>query len=128
MPHPKCTSAKFAEAKTKKVDLLERLEELERQKRLALAEMEIDKEEDIEEEETAVRCLKDLQVTESEDIAPFTDEALETFPMDKDEPLQFPDSGEDEPKAAECDEGSKSESKPKQATKVNEWVLNHFHN
>ena len=117
MPHPKHTSAEVAQAKTKKADLLKRLEELERQKRLALAEMEVDKEEDIEEEETAVQCLKDLQVTESEDITPFTDEALETFPMDK-----------DEPKAAECDEGSKSESKPKQVTKVNEWVLNHFHN
>jgi hypothetical protein len=109
---------------------MKKLEELEKQKKLALAEMEIDEEEeDIVEEEMAVRCLEDLPDADSEDITHFTDDdRLEPFPMDEDEPLQFPDSDEDEPKAAEYepkaveyDEGLKSEPKP-----VSEWVLNHL--
>ena len=56
MPRPKRTSAEVIEAKAKKAHLLKRIEELEKQKRLALAEMEIvEEEEDIEEEEMAVR-------------------------------------------------------------------------
>jgi hypothetical protein len=123
MPRPKRTSAEVAEAKAKKADILQRLDELDKQRKIALAEMEIDEEEeDIEEEETTVRHLKDLQDTESEEIIPFTDDGPETFPMDEDEPLSFPDSDEDEPKGAES-EGLKSESKPKP---VSLWVLNSF--
>lgn len=55
MPRPKRTSAEVAEAEAKKVELLARVEELERQKKIALAEMELDEEEeDVEEEQTAV--------------------------------------------------------------------------
>jgi hypothetical protein len=115
MPRPKRTSAEVAEAKAKKAELLQRLEELDREKKMALAQMEVDEEEqDIEEEETAVRHLKDLQDIESNEDLPFAkdDDGPETFPMDEDEPLTFPNSDEDE----SGDDISKSESvqsKPK---------------
>jgi hypothetical protein len=67
MPRPKHTSAEVAEAKAKKAELLQRLEELDKQKKIALAEMELDEEEeDMEEERTAVQHRNDLQDAESE--------------------------------------------------------------
>jgi hypothetical protein len=98
MPRPKRTSAAVAAAEAEKVDLLRRLEELDKQKKLALAEMELnEEEEDAEEERTAVRHLKDLPDSESEEpLAEPWDDVLEDFPMDEDEPLG-PQDGKDGP-------------------------------
>jgi hypothetical protein len=94
-----------AEAKAKKAELLQRLEELDKQKKIALAEMELNKEEeDMEEEQTAVRHLKDLRDDESKEVVPIPkDDGLEDFPMDKDEPLTFLDD-EDESLDTEDDD------------------------
>ena len=108
MPRPKRTSAEVAEAEAKKVELLARVEELERQKKIALAEMELDEEEeDVEEEQTAVRHLKDLPDANSEGsevvLIP-KDDGLEDFPMDDDEYLIPPDDEpEDEALSTEDD-------------------------
>jgi hypothetical protein len=121
MPRPKRTSAEVTEAKAKKAELLVRLEELERQKKIALAEMELDEEdEDMEEERTAVRHLKDLQNAENEEInSEPKDDRLEEFPMDEDEPLGTLDD-EDESLDTEDDD-----SKPDSVTTkpVSVWVL-----
>ena len=111
MPRPKQTSAQVAEAKAKKAELLWKLEELDKQKKIALAEMDIDEEEEnIEEEETVVQHLRDLQDTEIEDDIPFAkDDGMGTFPMDEDEPLTFPETDDDENDDSEED-GLKSES------------------
>lgn len=107
MPRPKRTSAEVTEDKARKADLIRRLEELDKQRRIALAEMELDEEEeDIEEEETAIRHLNDLQDTTDIDEVPFAkDDGLATFQMDQDEPLVFPSSGEDESEDAKEDDG-----------------------
>ena len=121
MPHPKRTSAKVAEAKAKKAELLVRLEELEKQKKVALAEMELNKEEeDMEEEQTAVRHLNDLQNAENEEINPEPkDNGLEEFQMDEDKSLDALDN-EDESLDTEDDD-----SKPKSVTTkpVSVWIL-----
>jgi hypothetical protein len=128
MPRSKRTSAQVAEAKAKNAELLQRLDELEKQKKIMLAQMEVDEEEeDIEEEETAVRHLKDLHETEcAEEITTFTNDGgqpgQETFPKDGDDPLWFPDSDVDE-KGAES-EGSKCESVQSERKPVSVWVLN----
>lgn len=99
-----------AEAKAKKAELLQRLEELDKQKKIALDEMELDEEEeDMEEEWTADQHLKDLQDAESKEVVPIPkDNGLEDFPMDKDEPLTSLDE-EDESLDIE-DDDSKPES------------------
>jgi hypothetical protein len=118
MPCPKRTSAKVAEAKAKNAELLRQLEELDKQKKIALAEMELEEEEeDMEEEQTAVRHLKDLQDDESEELnsvsESFANDGLENFPMDEDEPLAFPDSDEDESLDTEDDDPKPKSTKTK---------------
>ena len=113
MPRPKRTSAEVAEAEAKKADILARLEELEKQKKIVLAEMELDEEEeDIEEEQTAVRHLKDLRDANSEGpevvLIP-KDDGLEDFPMNDDEHL-IPLDDEPEDEALTEDDGSTPES------------------
>ena len=119
MPRPKRTSAEVAEAEAKKAELLARLEELEKQKKIALAEMELDEEEeDIEEEKTAVRHLKDLQDNNSEVSEVVLDDGLEDFPMNDD--LSLDDEPEDEALGTEdSDDSSMPESvKPKPPVSV----------
>ena len=80
-----------------------RLEELEKQKKVALAEMELDKEEeDMEEEQTAVQHLNDLKNAENEEINPEPkDDGLEEFQMDKDKSL---DALDDEDKSPDTED------------------------
>ncbi|KAH9032128.1 hypothetical protein EDB85DRAFT_2145690 [Lactarius pseudohatsudake] len=102
MPRPKRTSAQVAAAAAEKVNLLQRLEELEKEKKLALAELGLNEEaQDAVEERNFVRHFKDLpdvdKDSESEKSpAGPKDDALEAFPVDEDEPLASQD-GEDEP-------------------------------
>ncbi|KAH9028283.1 hypothetical protein EDB85DRAFT_1892584 [Lactarius pseudohatsudake] len=102
MPRLKRTSAQVAAAAAEKVNLLRRLEELENEKKLALAELGLNKEaQDAVEERNFVRHFKDLpdvdKDSESENSpAGPKDDALEAFPVDDDEPLASQD-GEDEP-------------------------------
>ena len=120
MPRPKRTSAEVAEAKAKEAELLRKLEELDKQKIEVLAEMEVDEEEkDIEEEETAIRHLNDLQDSENESFT--KDDGPEAFPMDEDEPLMFPDSDKDESENSE-DDDPKSESVQSKPKQVSVWV------
>lgn len=129
MPRPKRTSAEVAEAKAKKTDLLERLEELDKQRKIALAEMELDEEEEeIEEERTAVRYLQDAG---REQVIPSDaeDDGLESFPMDEDEPLVFPDdSDEDEPLDTEDDypkpESVKNKPVPVSVLNIKAFITN----
>ncbi|KAH9177894.1 hypothetical protein EDB89DRAFT_1901994 [Lactarius sanguifluus] len=101
MPRPKRTSAQVAAAEAEKVNLLRRLEELEKEKKLALAELGLNEEaQDAVEERKFVRHFKDLpdvdKDSESEKSpAGPKDDALEAFPVDEDEPLVSQD-GEDE--------------------------------
>jgi hypothetical protein len=118
MPRPKRTSAEVAEAKAKKAELLRQLEELDKQKKIVLAEMELEEEEeDMEEEQTAVRHLRDLQDDESKEltssISDFSDDGLEKFPMGDEEPLMFPDSDEDESLDTEDDDREPKSTKTK---------------
>ncbi|KAH9161474.1 hypothetical protein EDB89DRAFT_2157637 [Lactarius sanguifluus] len=100
MPRPKHTLAQVAAAEAEKVNLLWRLEELEKEKKLALAELGLNEEaQDAVEERKFVRHFKDLpdvdKDSESEKSpAGPKDDALEAFPVDKDEPLVSQD-GED---------------------------------
>lgn len=118
MPRLKRTSAEVAEAKAKKDEILQRLEELDKQKKIALAEMELEEEEeDIEEEKTAVRHVEDLQDAEIDEFDPLP------LAMDEDEPLQFPSSSdEDEPMDTEDDYSEPKADETKPVT-VSVWVL-----
>ena len=90
MPRPKRTSAQIAAAEAEAAALRQRLEELNQQKKIALAEMELNEEEDAEEERTAIKHLRDLLPLSDieEPLAQPMDEVLETFPMDEDEATQ----------------------------------------
>ena len=105
-PHQTChkqsiTSAEVAAAKAKKAQLLQRLDELNKQNKFALAEMEINKEEEEAHEEwTVVWCIEDLPEAHNE-VCPVhpvepRDDELEEFPMDEHEPLNIQDK-RDEP-------------------------------
>ncbi|KAH9018292.1 hypothetical protein EDB85DRAFT_1897238 [Lactarius pseudohatsudake] len=94
MPRPKRTSAQVAAAAAEKVNLLRRLEELEKEKKLALAELGLNEEAQDAVEELKFYVDKDSE-SENSPAGP-KDDALEAFPVDDDEPLASQD-GEDEP-------------------------------
>lgn len=97
MLHAKCTSAEVTAAKAEKAELLHRIKELDRQKKLALAEMELDKEEkDAEEEHTAIRHLDDL-VDDEEPLTELKDNEQEDFLMEKYKPLTPQDDDHSSP-------------------------------
>ncbi|KAH9172302.1 hypothetical protein EDB89DRAFT_2069970 [Lactarius sanguifluus] len=85
MPRPKRTSAEVAAALAEKARLLRRVEELDKEKKLALAELDLDEEaQDAVEERIAVRHLIDLPDSESEEPRAETlDDALEVHPVDE---------------------------------------------
>ncbi|KAH9021262.1 hypothetical protein EDB85DRAFT_2152545 [Lactarius pseudohatsudake] len=87
MPWPKRTSAEVAAALAEKARLLRRVEELDKEKKLALAELDLDEEaQDAVEERIAVRHLIDLPDSESEEPQAETlDDALEVGPVDEEE-------------------------------------------
>jgi hypothetical protein len=94
MPRRKRTSSAVAAAEAEEAKLLWRLEELDRQKKLALAEMELNEEEaDAEEERTAVQHLEDLPDSESgeppAEVSEPRDGVLDDFLMDEDERLEL---------------------------------------
>ncbi|KAH9170338.1 hypothetical protein EDB89DRAFT_2244086 [Lactarius sanguifluus] len=98
MPRLKRTSAEVAAAEAEKVELLRRLEVLDKEKKLELAEQELNEEvQDALEERMVVRHLRDLPDSEYEDAqAEPTDDVLEDPPVDEDEPLR-PQDEKDEP-------------------------------
>lgn len=106
MPRAKRTSAEVAAAKAEKAQLLQRLDELNKQNKLALAEMEInEEEEEAREERTVVRRIEDLVPEAHNEVCPVhpvepRDDELEEFPMDEDEPLSIQDE-KDEPSRLE---------------------------
>ncbi|KAH8982122.1 hypothetical protein EDB86DRAFT_3051092 [Lactarius hatsudake] len=87
MPRPKRTSAEVAAARAEKVKLSQEAEELDKQNKLALAEMELNEEaQDAVEERMAVRHLADLRYSKKEDQAEPRDDVLEDRPVDEDGP------------------------------------------
>ncbi|KAH9163592.1 hypothetical protein EDB89DRAFT_1859870 [Lactarius sanguifluus] len=116
MPWPKRTSAEVAAALAEKARLLRRVEELDKEKKLALAELDLDEEaQDAVEERIAVRHLIDLPDSESEEPRAGTlDDALEVRPVDE-EGSQDEDDG---PPHSE-DQGSEPETMPVS------WILPH---
>ncbi|KAH9011665.1 hypothetical protein EDB84DRAFT_1647130 [Lactarius hengduanensis] len=109
MPRPKRTSAEVAAAQAEKVKLSQEAEELDKQNKLALAEMELNEEaQDAVEERMAVRHLADLRYSEKEDQAEPRDDVLEERPVDED----GPQDENDEPPRSE-DECLEPETMPK---------------
>ncbi len=98
MPRQKHTSVAIVAAEAEKVKLLLRLEELDRQNKLAVAELELIEEvQDAEEEQIVIWHLRDLPDSKSnKSPAKPRDNALEKFPVDEDDPLGSQD-GRDEP-------------------------------
>ncbi|KAH9038766.1 hypothetical protein EDB85DRAFT_1860278, partial [Lactarius pseudohatsudake] len=109
MPRPKRTSAEVAAALAEKARLLRRVEELDKEKKLALAELDLDEEaQDAVEERIAVRHLIDLPDSESEEPQAETlDDALEVGPVDEEE-----SQGEDDEPPRSEDQGSEPETMP----------------
>ncbi|KAH9028661.1 hypothetical protein EDB85DRAFT_1892403 [Lactarius pseudohatsudake] len=114
MPRPKRTSAEVAAALAEKARLLRRVEELDKEKKLALAELDLDEEaQDAVEERIAVRHLIDLPDSESEEPQAETlDDALEVGPVDEEE-----SQGEDDEPPRSEDQGSEPETMPQKVKK-----------
>ncbi|KAH9010261.1 hypothetical protein EDB84DRAFT_1570674 [Lactarius hengduanensis] len=107
MPRPKHTSMEVAAALAEKAKLLRRVEELDKEKKLALAELDLDEEaQDAVEERIAVQHLIDLPDSESEEPQAKTlDNALEVRPVDE----EGSQDEDDEPPRSE-DQGSEPET------------------
>ncbi|KAH9019945.1 hypothetical protein EDB84DRAFT_1441955 [Lactarius hengduanensis] len=106
MPRPKRTSAEVAAALAEKAKLLRRVEELDKEKKLALAELDLD-----EEAQDAVE--ERIAYSESEEPQAETlDNALEVRPVDE----EGSQDEDDEPPRSE-DQGSEPETMPQKVKK-----------
>ncbi|KAH9043628.1 hypothetical protein EDB85DRAFT_1885230 [Lactarius pseudohatsudake] len=97
MPQPKRTSAEVAAALAEKARLLRRVEELDKEKKLALAELDLDEE---------------AQDASKEPQAKTLDDALEVSPVDEEE-----SQGEDDEPPRSEDQGSEPETMPQKVKK-----------
>jgi hypothetical protein len=95
--HAKHMSAEVTAAKAKKAELMCRIKELDRQKKLALAKMELDEEEeDVEEEHTAIWDLDNL-VDDKKPLIELEEDEQEDFLIDEYKPLMPQDDDHSSP-------------------------------